>query len=76
MREYLAYARANINPRLSPQASQALIDRYLDMRRQGAAKGQVCLYAVILRQKARRCPHTRVNWRVSFDCRKRVPRFD
>lgn len=41
LRDYIAYARAHCRPQISDSAAQALIDRYLDMRRHGALRGQV-----------------------------------
>ncbi|KAL7984323.1 hypothetical protein Chor_002893 [Crotalus horridus] len=44
LRDYIAYARTYINPRLSEEASQALIEAYVDMRKVGSGKGMVSAY--------------------------------
>ncbi|EMP36698.1 DNA replication licensing factor mcm4, partial [Chelonia mydas] len=36
LRDYIAYARSYVNPRLSEEASQALIEAYVDMRKIGS----------------------------------------
>uniref|UniRef100_A0A674MS25 DNA replication licensing factor MCM4 n=1 Tax=Takifugu rubripes TaxID=31033 RepID=A0A674MS25_TAKRU len=44
LRDYIAYARTYINPRLSEEASQALIEAYVDMRKIGSGRGMVSAY--------------------------------
>ncbi|PAV76550.1 hypothetical protein WR25_13670 [Diploscapter pachys] len=44
LRDYIAYAKANIQPRLSDEASQFLIEKYLFMRKAGAQHGQISAY--------------------------------
>ncbi|MPC11434.1 DNA replication licensing factor MCM4 [Portunus trituberculatus] len=44
LRDYLAYAREYIHPRLSENASQRLIMAYVDMRKVGSGRGQVTAY--------------------------------
>ncbi|XP_065254097.1 DNA replication licensing factor MCM4 isoform X1 [Emys orbicularis] len=44
LRDYLAYARSYVNPRLSEEASQALIEAYVDMRKIGSGRGMVSAY--------------------------------
>ncbi|XP_053105030.1 DNA replication licensing factor MCM4 [Hemicordylus capensis] len=44
LRDYLAYARSYISPRLSEEASQALIEAYVDMRKIGSGRGMVSAY--------------------------------
>uniref|UniRef100_A0A8C6MGY9 DNA replication licensing factor MCM4 n=1 Tax=Nothobranchius furzeri TaxID=105023 RepID=A0A8C6MGY9_NOTFU len=44
LRDYIAYARTYINPRLSEEASQALIEAYVDMRKIGSGHGMVSAY--------------------------------
>lgn len=44
LRDYLAYAKENINPELSPEAQQRLIQAYVDMRKIGAGRGQISAY--------------------------------
>ncbi|XP_026580378.1 DNA replication licensing factor mcm4-like [Pseudonaja textilis] len=44
LRDYIAYACTYINPRLSEEASQALIEAYVDMRKVGSGKGMVSAY--------------------------------
>ncbi|XP_068427083.1 DNA replication licensing factor MCM4 [Clinocottus analis] len=44
LRDYIAYARTYITPRLSEEASQALIEAYVDMRKIGSGRGMVSAY--------------------------------
>ncbi|XP_076000568.1 DNA replication licensing factor MCM4 [Genypterus blacodes] len=44
LRDYIAYARTYIAPRLSEEASQALIEAYVDMRKIGSGRGMVSAY--------------------------------
>uniref|UniRef100_A0A8C3B4U3 DNA replication licensing factor MCM4 n=1 Tax=Cyclopterus lumpus TaxID=8103 RepID=A0A8C3B4U3_CYCLU len=44
LRDYIAYARTYINPKLSEEASQALIEAYVDMRKIGSGRGMVSAY--------------------------------
>lgn len=44
MRDYIAYAKECINPRLTDEASQRLIQAYVDMRKAGLGKGQITAY--------------------------------
>lgn len=44
VRDYLAYAKENINPKLSEEASQKLIQAYVDMRKVGSGRGQISAY--------------------------------
>lgn len=44
LRDYISYARQNIHPRLSKEASTALIEAYVDMRRISIGKGMVSAY--------------------------------
>ncbi|KAL8182170.1 UNVERIFIED_CONTAM: DNA replication licensing factor mcm4-B, partial [Gekko kuhli] len=44
LRDYIAYARRYVNPRLSEEASQALIEAYVDMRKIGSGRGMVSAY--------------------------------
>ncbi|XP_069367870.1 DNA replication licensing factor MCM4 isoform X2 [Paralichthys olivaceus] len=44
LKDYIAYARTNINPRLSEEAGQALIEAYVDMRKIGSGRGMVSAY--------------------------------
>lgn len=44
MRDYIAYAKENIHPRLSEEASQKLIIFYVEMRKLGSGRGQVSAY--------------------------------
>ncbi|NXU49981.1 MCM4 factor, partial [Turnix velox] len=44
LRDYIAYARSYINPRLSEEASQTLIEAYVDMRKIGSGRGMVSAY--------------------------------
>jgi replicative DNA helicase Mcm len=42
-RKYIAYARKNINPRLSEDASKKIQEYYIDLRRQGARSGTTAI---------------------------------
>lgn len=44
LRDYLAYAKEHINPTLSEEAQQRLIQAYVDMRKVGAGRGQISAY--------------------------------
>ncbi|KAI9544617.1 DNA replication licensing factor, mcm4 component [Dissostichus eleginoides] len=44
LRDYIAYARTCIHPRLSEEAGQALIEAYVDMRKIGSGRGMVSAY--------------------------------
>uniref|UniRef100_A0A673X7S8 DNA replication licensing factor MCM4 n=1 Tax=Salmo trutta TaxID=8032 RepID=A0A673X7S8_SALTR len=44
LKDYIAYARTYINPRLNEEASQALIEAYVDMRKIGSGRGMVSAY--------------------------------
>ncbi|CAM4586360.1 unnamed protein product [Lepidochelys kempii] len=44
LRDYIAYARSYVNPRLSEEATQALIEAYMDVRKIGSGRGMVSVY--------------------------------
>lgn len=44
MKDYIAYARTYVQPQMSEEAGQALIEAYVDMRRAGSGRGQVSAY--------------------------------
>ncbi|NWR44002.1 MCM4 factor, partial [Regulus satrapa] len=44
LRDYIAYARSYVNPRLGEEAGQALIEAYVDMRKVGSGRGMVTAY--------------------------------
>ncbi|KAG6456184.1 hypothetical protein O3G_MSEX009612 [Manduca sexta] len=44
MRDYIAFAKENVQPTLSETAQQRLIDAYVDMRRVGSGRGQISAY--------------------------------
>lgn len=44
LRDYIAYARTYVHPRLSEEASQSLIEAYVDMRKIGSGRGMVSAY--------------------------------
>lgn len=44
LKDYIAYARTYVQPRLSEEAGQALIQAYVDMRKVGSGRGQVSAY--------------------------------
>ncbi|KAJ1368110.1 DNA replication licensing factor, mcm4 component [Parelaphostrongylus tenuis] len=44
LRDYIAYAKANIHPHLTDESSQFIIDKYLFMRKAGAHHGQISAY--------------------------------
>ncbi|GCC26079.1 hypothetical protein chiPu_0004493 [Chiloscyllium punctatum] len=44
LRDYIAYGRTYIHPKLSEEASQSLIEAYVDMRKVGSGRGMVSAY--------------------------------
>ncbi|XP_017777636.1 PREDICTED: DNA replication licensing factor MCM4 [Nicrophorus vespilloides] len=44
LRDYLAYAKEHIHPKLSEESSQKLIQCYVDMRKIGSGRGQISAY--------------------------------
>lgn len=44
IRDYIAYAKEHIHPKLSEEASQRLIQVYVDMRKVGSGRGQISAY--------------------------------
>ena len=44
MRDYLAYVKEYIQPKLSDDASQKLISAYVDMRKVGSGRGHITAY--------------------------------
>ncbi|XP_063307470.1 DNA replication licensing factor MCM4 [Pelobates fuscus] len=44
LKDYIAYARTYVIPRLSEEAGQALIEAYVDMRKIGSGRGMVTAY--------------------------------
>ncbi|XP_055536897.1 DNA replication licensing factor MCM4 [Wyeomyia smithii] len=44
LRDYMAYAKEHVNPVLSEEAQQRLIQAYVDMRKVGAGRGQISAY--------------------------------
>lgn len=44
LRDYIAYCKENIHPKLSEEASQRLIQAYVDMRKIGSGRGQISAY--------------------------------
>ncbi|XP_030070031.1 DNA replication licensing factor MCM4 [Microcaecilia unicolor] len=44
LKDYIAYARTYISPKLNEEASQALIEAYVDMRKIGSGRGMVSAY--------------------------------
>lgn len=44
LKDYIAYARSYIHPKLTDEATQALIHAYVEMRKIGAGRGQVSAY--------------------------------
>ncbi|XP_072389087.1 DNA replication licensing factor MCM4 [Diabrotica undecimpunctata] len=44
LRDYISYAKEHINPKLSDEASQKLIQCYVDMRKIGSGRGQISAY--------------------------------
>jgi DNA replication licensing factor MCM4 len=44
LKDYIAYARSYIQPQLSEEAGQALIQAYVEMRKIGSGRGQVSAY--------------------------------
>lgn len=44
LRDYIAYAKEHVHPKLSDEASQKLIQTYVDMRKVGSGRGQISAY--------------------------------
>jgi len=44
LRDYLAYAKEHVSPKLTDVSSQKLVDAYVSMRRVGSGRGQVSAY--------------------------------
>ncbi|KAF4095643.1 DNA replication licensing factor MCM4 [Onychostoma macrolepis] len=44
LKDYIAFARTSVHPRLNEEASQALIEAYVDMRKIGSGRGMVSAY--------------------------------
>lgn len=44
LKDYIAYARTNLTPKLTEAACRMLITSYLELRREGSAKGKVTAY--------------------------------
>ncbi|KAJ8935380.1 hypothetical protein NQ314_012791 [Rhamnusium bicolor] len=44
LRDYIAYAKEHIHPKLSDEAAQKLIQSYVDMRKIGSGRGQISAY--------------------------------
>lgn len=44
LKDYIAYARANINPKLTNEAGELLTENYLSLRREGDTKGKISAY--------------------------------
>jgi len=44
MRDYIAYAREHIRPKITEEASNRLIEMYVNMRQAGSARGQISAF--------------------------------
>lgn len=44
LRDYIAYAKEHVHPKLTEEASQKLIQAYVDMRKVGSGRGQISAY--------------------------------
>ena len=44
LRDYIAYGRSYIQPKLSEEAGQSLVQAYVDMRKIGSSRGAVTAY--------------------------------
>jgi len=44
LKDYIAYARAYVQPRISESAGQSFIEAYVEMRKVGSGRGQVSAY--------------------------------
>lgn len=44
LRDYIAYAKEQVHPKLSDEAAQKLIQAYVDMRKVGSGRGQISAY--------------------------------
>lgn len=44
LRDYIAYAKEHVHPKLTEEAQQRLIQAYVDMRKIGSGRGQISAY--------------------------------
>jgi len=44
LRDYIAYAKVAVQPKISEDAGQALIQEYVNMRKIGSGRGQISAY--------------------------------
>lgn len=44
LRDYITYAKENINPEMSPEAKRLLAETYVKMRSVGSGRGQITAY--------------------------------
>lgn len=44
LKDYIAYSRSYMAPKLTEHAGQALIDAYVEMRKVGSGRGQISAY--------------------------------
>lgn len=44
LRDYIAYAKEHVHPKLGEEAQQRLVQAYVDMRRVGSGRGQITAY--------------------------------
>ena len=44
LKDYIAYGKTYVHPRISERASQILIESYVEMRKIGSGRGQVSAY--------------------------------
>lgn len=44
MKDYIAYARTYVQPKMSQEAGEALIEAYVEMRRAGSGRGQISAF--------------------------------
>jgi len=68
LKDYLSYAKNNITPKLSEEASQALIHAYVDMRKAGSSRGAVSAYPRQLESLIRLAEaHAKMRYSLSVD---------
>lgn len=63
LKDYIAYTREHFHPKLSEEASQKLVQSYVDMRKVGSGRGQISAYPRQLESLIRLSEaHAKMRW--------------